>query len=271
MDNVIDTNLKAIESFKNDLIEIFEDTTDERFGEMKAELLDHIAKAYSGPEAEKAIDMMLIEGDKNGFTLDVYVQELSQTTQFFSNIIEEIKEEYKDQPNKYEFCDEFMALIEAYILTAINKITNRDIFNVAVELCHPNAKLPTYAHDTDWGADIYAVEDQTIPPMSYGIMVRTGFKVAIPHGWMLSIRPRSGMSHKTPLRISNAPGTIDEAYRGEIKILFDNFTSEPVNIKAGDRIAQMGLEKNNKANYHIVEKVDIDTDRGEEGFGSSGN
>lgn len=271
MDNVIDTNLKAIESFKNDLIEIFEDTTDERFGEMKAELLDHIAKAYSGPEAEKAIDMMLIEGDKNGFTLDVYVHELSQTTQFFSNIIEEIKEKYKDQPNKSEFCDEFMALIEAYILTAINKITNRDIFNVAVELCHPNAKLPTYAHDTDWGADVYAVEDMVIQPGSYGVMVPTGLRVAIPHGWMISFRPRSGMSHKTPLRLSNSPGTIDETYRGELKVLFDNFSNVPVEIKAGERIVQMGLEKSYKARYHVVDSVERNTDRGEGGFGSSGN
>ena len=214
MDNVIDTNLKAIESFKNEVLKIFEDTSDELFGEMKVELLNSIAKAYSGPEAEQAIEQLLIEGDKNGFTLDVYVQELSHTVELFSGVMEEIKEEYKDQPNKCEFCDEFMSLIEAYILTAINKITNRDIFNVAVELCHPNAKLPTYAHDTDWGADVYAVEDMTIQPGSYGVMVPTGLRVAIPHGWMISFRPRSGMSHKTPLRLSNSPGTIDEGYEG---------------------------------------------------------
>ena len=185
--------------------------------------------------------------------------------------MEEIKEEYKDQPNKCEFCDEFMSLIEAYILTAINKITNRDIFNVAVELCHPNAKLPTYAHDTDWGADVYAVEDMTIQPGSYGVMVPTGLRVAIPHGWMISFRPRSGMSHKTPLRLSNSPGTIDETYRGELKVLFDNFSNIPVEIKAGDRIVQMGLEKSYKARYHVVDNVERNTDRGEGGFGSSGN
>lgn len=271
MDNVIDTNLKVIEDFKKELLEIFEDVSDEHFSEMKVELLNHIAKAYSGPEAEQAIEQLLIEGDKNGFTLDTYVQELSHTVELFSNVMKEIKEEYKDQPNKCEFCDEFMSLIEAYVLTATNKITNRNIFNVAVELCHPNAKLPTYAHDTDWGADVYAVEDMTIQPGSYGVMVPTGLRVAIPHGWMISFRPRSGMSHKTPLRLSNSPGTIDETYRGELKVLFDNFSNIPVEIKAGDRIVQMGLEKNYKARYYAVDNVERNTDRGEGGFGSSGN
>ena len=93
----------------------------------------------------------------------------------------------------------------------------------------------------------------------------------IPHGYAVSIRPRSGMSRNTPLRISNSPATIDQQYRGEIKILFDNFSNEPVTIKAGERIAQFILEKNYRADYSRVNAVEPNTDRGEGGFGSSGN
>lgn len=69
MDNVIDTNLKAIEGFKNELLAIFEDTDDELFSEMKVELLNSIAKAYSGPEAEQAIEQLLIEEEKRSVIL----------------------------------------------------------------------------------------------------------------------------------------------------------------------------------------------------------
>lgn len=263
-------NVEMIKEFKDTILEMFEGTDDTLFGEMKPALLDQIAKAYSSQSAQEAIDHLLTEGDKSGYTLDKYIQELTVTSEVFGQVIEEIKETCVGEPNKTEFCDEFLALIEAYILTALNQVSTRDTLNVAVELCHPNAKLPTYAHNTDWGADVYAVEDMVIQPGSYGVMVPTGLRVAIPHGWMISFRPRSGMSHKTPLRLSNSPGTIDETYRGELKILFDNFSTIPVEIKAGERIAQMGIEKSYKARYHIVTEVDKNTDRGDNGFGSSG-
>ena len=101
-------------------------------------------------------------------------------------------------------------------------------------------------------------------------MVSTGLKLNIPEGWAIAIRPRSGMSKKTPLRISNCVPTIDTGFRGEIRILFDNFSDEPVSIKAGDRIAQMILERNYRGIFTQVDSVEDDTDRGEGGFGSSG-
>jgi dUTP pyrophosphatase len=79
------------------------------------------------------------------------------------------------------------------------------------------------------------------------------------------------MSKNTPLRISNSPATIDQQYRGEICILFDNLSDEPYEIKEGERIAQFILEKNYHANYTQVDSVEPDTERGEGGFGSSGN
>ena len=102
-------------------------------------------------------------------------------------------------------------------------------------------------------------------------MIPTGLKMEIPRGWAISVRPRSGLSKKTCLRISNVPGSIDTGFRGEIHILFDNIGFEPITIHKGDRIAQLVLEKQYQATFTQVDKVSEDTDRGSGGFGSSGN
>ena len=250
---------------------ILESEDDEFFKKANNQLLANFEETLVGQDSKKMLDNILIKGDEQGYTQEQYVNEIVATGEILNESCQELFKEYENYPYKFEFCKGFQVLLNNFILTAIEYINNRKVFNIAVELCHPNAKLPTYAHDTDWGADVYAVEDMTIQPGSYGVMVPTGLRVAIPHGWMISFRPRSGMSHKTPLRLSNSPGTIDETNRGELKVLFDNISKIPVEIKAGERIAQMGLEKNYKAHYHVVDNVERNTDRGEGGFGSSGN
>ena len=114
---------------------------------------------------------------------------------------------------------------------------------VFIQLSDENIKIPVYANLTDAGADISANEDIIIPAQSFGTLIHTGISVAIPNGWLISVRPRSGLSKKTTLRISNAPGTIDAGYRDEIGILIDNIGTEPITINKGDRIAQLILEK----------------------------
>ena len=183
----------------------------------------------------------------------------------------EINEKYSGSQIKAELVDMVYSLIESFYAVVALRITNRDKVTIGIEIVHPDAKIPTYAHEGDQGADIYAVEDTIIEPHTFGNMVPTGLKMMIPHGWAVAIRPRSGMSRTTPLRISNSPATIDQQYRGEVKILFDNFSDKPVEIKAGDRIAQFIIEKNYRGDYIQVETVEPDTERGEGGFGSSGN
>jgi dUTP pyrophosphatase len=185
--------------------------------------------------------------------------------------IEELKQDYPDSPAKQAFCDMLASVIETYFMNVVGKLANRDSVNIGVELIHANAKIPTYAHEGDQGADIYAVEEIVVEPHTYGNVIPTGLKVIIPHDWCLSIRPRSGLSKNSTLRISNSPATIDQQYRGEIKVLIDNIGDAPVTIKAGERIAQMILERNYQAKYHKVDSVEPDTERGEGGFGSSGN
>jgi dUTP pyrophosphatase len=84
-----------------------------------------------------------------------------------------------------------------------------------------NTEIPSYAYDTDAGMDVRAVEDVIIPPGGTAL-VKTGLAVAIPEGYEIQVRPRSGCSAKTKLRIANAPGTIDAGYRGELCIIVDN-------------------------------------------------
>ncbi len=141
---------------------------------------------------------------------------------------------------------------------------------VCIELCHRDARLPEYARAGDAGMDIYAVEDCLIEAGVTKI-VKTGLKVAVPTGFEIQIRPRSGVSLKTPLRLANSPGTIDVGYRDEIGIIVHNTSqTEDFQVNRGDRIAQMVLQRVPVIAWNVVGSVaDIGWDRGG-GFGSSG-
>ena len=95
---------------------------------------------------------------------------------------------------------------------------SKRIIQIPIELCHPNAKIPAYAKPGDAGMDIYALEDFEVAPGERKI-IKTGLKVAIPRGYELQVRPRSGTSVKTALRVANTPGTIDSGYRDEIGVI----------------------------------------------------
>lgn len=137
---------------------------------------------------------------------------------------------------------------------------------------HPSAQLPKYAHEEDACADVFAPETIIVPACARGFKVGTGICAAIPGGWEVQVRPRSGMSMKTSLRISNAPGTIDSGYLGEWCILFDNLSGSDYTINAGDRIAQVALKPVYYFEGEEVEDIHSlkTSDRGEGGFGSSG-
>jgi dUTP pyrophosphatase len=146
----------------------------------------------------------------------------------------------------------------------------REVAQIFIEKCHPNAKIPSYARKGDAGMDIYAVEDLLVRP-GQTVIVITGLKVAIPEGYEIQIRPRSGMSVKTPMRVANSPGTIDAGYRDEIGIIMQNTSMNlEYQIRQGDRIAQMVLKKVPMIEWVPVENIEsIGFNRGG-GFGSSG-
>src|SRR5690242_20471420 len=99
--------------------------------------------------------------------------------------------------------------------------------------------------------------------------VATGFAVAIPHGYEVQVRPRSGLALKHGITCLNTPGTIDEDYRGEVKVILANLGSEPFEVKRGERIAQLVPAPVQKARFSEVETLS-DTQRGAGGFGSTG-
>lgn len=156
------------------------------------------------------------------------------------------------------------------------------LFNEAVEKYHSyaielpmtvdkaaGAKEPTYAHDSDAAADLYAPADQIIPARSYSNMIKTGVKIQLPEGWLAMILPRSSMGVKTPLRLSNSIGLIDSGYRGELGVIYDNTSDEDYHIAAGDRIAQLLVMPSYRFQAKVVDIL-ADSDRGEGGFGASG-
>ena len=162
--------------------------------------------------------------------------------------------------------------------TVMDKMLN--IFEVAAAKYHSysielpmtvaeGASVPTYAHDTDAAADLYAMEDVTLHGNTKGNKIRTGVCIQLPEGWLALIIPRSSIGAKSPLRLSNSVGLIDSGYRGELGVLYDNISEVPYEIKAGDRIAQLLVMPSYRFQAKVVESLE-DSDRGEGGFGSTG-
>ena len=128
--------------------------------------------------------------------------------------------------------------------------------------------LPAYATSGAAGMDIVSAEQVTIAPGAR-LAVATGLAVAIPEGFELQVRPRSGLALKHGISVPNTPGTIDSDYRGELKVILINLGDEPFAIARGDRIAQLVLAPVVQAAWDEVDELDA-TDRGEGGFGSTG-
>lgn len=129
--------------------------------------------------------------------------------------------------------------------------------------------LPSYAHEGDAGMDLRSTETVTLKPYERRL-VSTGLAIAIPDGYAGLVLPRSGLALKKGLTVANTPGLIDAHYRGELKVIALNVDPEnPVTIEAGDRIAQLVIQRVPQVQVIEVDELD-DTDRGEGGFGSSG-
>lgn len=139
---------------------------------------------------------------------------------------------------------------------------------VFIQKLHPDAIIPEYKHDSDAGFDFYVLEEVKVPPL-HTALLRTGLAVAIPEGYEIQVRMRSGASLKTSLIIPNSPGTIDSGYRGEIGIPVRNVGPKEYRVTKGERIAQGVLKKVPKAVFVVVDKLP-DSDRGQGGFGSTG-
>jgi dUTP pyrophosphatase len=136
-------------------------------------------------------------------------------------------------------------------------------------LSHGNGlPTPSYATDGAAGLDVVAAEDRTLAPGERHA-VATGFAIAIPDGYEVQVRPRSGLALKYGVTCLNTPGTIDHDYRGEVKVILANLGSQPFEVRRGERIAQLVPAPVVKAAFREVEAL-AETSRGAGGFGSTG-
>jgi dUTP pyrophosphatase len=209
-------------------------------------------------------------------------------------ITQEIDEQLGDMisPVKRDFVKQMLGIITNTI--ADTEGIAKRIIQIPIELMNEDAKIPTYAHIGDAGCDVYAIDDYTIAPGETKI-IPTGLKMIIPEGYEIQVRPRSGLSAKTKMRVANAPGTIDSSYRGEIGIIVENIEppfkdidysfNEDGSIKInsivhgsafsigkGERIAQFVLSEVPKAAFYAITNVEEYAEisyRGDNGFGST--
>lgn len=262
-----------------DMFESLMALSDEDFEQLKPSFLQLFRETINEEESKKEILAMIVGENYTPARL-----ELDYTTAIEAlNTIDFLSQA------KIDFLKEVTTL-------SINKI--REYMGIAESVitipCEvgEGIKIPSYAHETDAGMDIYSPSEYTIGP-GETVIIPTGIKVAIPEGYALLIQPRSGQSVKTKLRVANTPGLIDSGYRDEIGVIVENIEppfkdidyefddngeihiksilhGEAYTIAEGQRFAQMRLVKVPKANFVEVSSVSgVGEDRGG-GFGSSG-
>lgn len=140
---------------------------------------------------------------------------------------------------------------------------------VLIRRLDPAGELPSYAHPGDAGADVVSTVDVTLGPGERA-MVPTGISLALPEGYVALVHPRSGLAARFGVSIVNAPGTVDAGYRGEVKVLLVNHDPRaPVEIRRGDRIAQLVFQRFEQARFVEVATLP-GSDRGAGGHGSTG-
>lgn len=255
---------------------------DKEFKTLSGIILDELNKSLNNPN-----DRLLLAQSFNaqGITSDEVIANFKE----LATQIDSIKDDVLPQAKR-----DFVKQIVGSMVNAIAETEgiSKRIIQIPIELCHPNAKIPAYAKPGDAGMDIYALEDFEVAPGERKI-IKTGLKVAIPRGYELQVRPRSGTSVKTALRVANTPGTIDSGYRDEIGVIIENI--EPkikdigydfddngniiiksilhgsvFNVGKGERFAQLVLNEVPSAAFYPVESVaQIGENRGG-GFGSTG-
>lgn len=145
---------------------------------------------------------------------------------------------------------------------------NHPIRKVGIVKLDQRAILPKHQTPLSSGMDLHALEDTLLPPRSTAL-VKTGLAFVIPVGFEIQVRPRSGLSLKTPLRVPNSPGTVDADYTGDCSVILWNAGDQEFSVKAGERIGQAVLVPIFQMELELLSEVPK-TERGSNGFGSTG-
>ena len=266
-------------SFGDALTSLF-NMDDEKFALISPGILQSFQQSVNNPNDKLGLVQAL---NANGATAEDLVASFNTISDAI-NSIEEISQIKRD----------FLKSLLAALTNAVNETEGiaKRFVQIPVELCHPDAKIPQYANTSDSGMDVYALDDYTIAPGETKL-IPTGIKLALPPGYEIQVRPKSGRALKTKLRIANTPGTVDAGYRDEIKVIVENIeppikdieydfddNGTPViksilhgaahTIGKGEKFCQLVLMEVPKAALYRVEQVgEIGENRGG-GFGSTG-
>ena len=247
---------------------------DEDFDKVKDSVLDAMREGVSRQENRQLYATLV---KQNGFSKEQYIEELKKIDSLVDTEMPDFSE------SKRDFMKQFFSICYNAIIDSFD--VDKRAIQIPIEICNPEAKIPTYAHKDDAGMDVYSTIDVTIAPGETKL-IPLGFKVAIPEGYELQVRPRSGFSLRTHLRIANAPGTIDSGYRDEVGIILHNCAptiqdfgdgraetclyGPSYTISKGDRIAQLVLQAVPTALFIKTSDISkIGEDRNG-GFGSTG-
>ena len=277
LDILSNEELEVIPGFKE--LAIVLSMSEENFKTISEVILQEMEKELNKPEIRLQVIQELTMGASKEQILQIY-KEAIETTDNYENLSQQ----------KKDFLKRVFMLIANVVEEDFGE--SKDIVNIPIELCNSEAKLPTYANAGDAGLDVYALEDYTILPGETKL-IPTGIKVAIPYGYELQVRPKSGRALKTKLRVANTPGTIDSGYRDEVGVIIENVEApvkeikydfdekgniiiksilhgQPYYINKGEKFAQLVLAKVSTANFIQVENIgQIEGNRGG-GFGSTG-
>lgn len=298
------------------MADIFDFTTKEKITKEDVHQLSSLMGEISGNEDTlEAIGSLLnLPEDKFALlapgVLDSYLRSLNnantrliltQTINANGATAEDMVQSFTQLTEKIDTLESFSAQKKDFLKQLANGLSNcvsetqgvaKKYIQIPYEKCRDGARMPEYAHLDDSGMDLYALEDYTIHPGETKL-IPTGLKFAIPNGYELQIRPKSGRCLKTKLRVANTPATIDAGFRGEVCVIVENVEA-PIQdityefddkghpiitsishgadyyIHKGEKFAQLVLAEVPKANFYQVKKVMEDTERGSGGFGSSG-
>lgn len=277
LDILSNEELEVIPGFKE--LAIVLNMNEENFKAISEIILQEMEKELNKPEIRLQVIQELTMGASKEQILQIY-KEAIETADNYENLSQQ----------KRDFLKRVFILIANVVEEDFGE--SKDIVNIPIELCNSEAKLPTYANAGDAGLDVYALEDYTILPGETKL-IPTGIKVAIPYGYELQVRPKSGRALKTKLRVANTPGTIDSGYRDEVGVIIENVEApvkeikydfdekgniiiksilhgQPYYINKGEKFAQLVLAKVSTANFIQVENIgQIEGNRGG-GFGSTG-
>lgn len=292
MEKITKSDLEQVLNLFNDIMGTEEDKSfgdaltslfnmdNEKFTLISPGILQSFQQSVNNPNDKLGLVQAL---NANGATAEDLVTSFNTISDAIDSI-EEISQIKRD----------FLKSLLAALTNAVNETEGiaKRFVQIPVELCHPDAKIPQYANTSDSGMDVYALDDYTIAPGETKL-IPTGIKLALPPGYEIQVRPKSGRALKTKLRIANTPGTVDAGYRDEIKVIVENIeppikdieydfddNGTPIiksilhgaayTIGKGEKFCQLVLMEVPKAALYRVEQVgEIGENRGG-GFGSTG-